>query len=241
MKIIPDTLIGEIAVELDGAAELFEEKKINYFFKGRQTLRDTCDEAEVAVEEVLAGLAKLRAAEPPRRGVDWRDKSLRDIIDYIVKRQHVFIRLRLTCFRKRAFDLARSGRPWNPIFPQLNEAIQDMARQMEGHMDNEEKTVFPYLRAMEQVRYAQNGGAETLLGPSSYHMLASLVWKHEAMWDKWILLRSLISGFHPEGNQNEDFAILCRGLEEFEGYIRQHGHLEDNILFRKARDMGILY
>ncbi len=241
MKINPDTSIGEIAVGLDGAVELFEENRINYFFGGHLNLKTACDQAGVALEGILESLEKLQRPQTGSRDLDWRHKPLREIINHIVRRQHVFIRLRLINFRKRASDLARSGNPWNPIFSQLNDLIQDMAQQMEEHMKIEEDVVFPYLNAMEQARSEKGGqpGAPLPSG-SRQHILASLSWKHEAMWDKWVLLRKLTGEFHPPENENKDFEGLCGSFKEFEDYIHQHGHLEDNILFRRAVEEGFL-
>ena len=241
MEVNPNKSIGEIAVEYDDAIELFEKRNINYAFGGRQTLQDACEQAGVPLPEIISALGKMKNFNPGERALDWSDRPIGVIIDHIVKRQHAYLRLRLSFFCKKSSELAKTIRELVPSVVQLNETILDIAQDLEEHMKEEETIVFPYLKEMESAQ-AKGENPSNLyreLDPPQ-HPIAKLSWKHEVVWDQWVTLRKLTNDYQAPAGANPDFVTLCRGLKEFQEIFQEHGHLEDNILFRKAIKSGFL-
>ena len=241
MEINPNKPIGEIAVEYDDAIELFEKRNINYAFGGRQTLQDACEQAGIPSQEILSTLETMKHSNPGERALDWSDRSMEAIIDHIITCQHAFIRLRLAVFCKKSTELAKTVGEADPSVVQLNKAILDIAQHLEEHMKEEEDLIFPHLKEMEQA-YAHGENRSNPYRELSVpqHPIAKLSWKHEVMWDQWVTLRKLTNDYQAPAGANPDFVDLCRGLKEFQEIFQEHGHLEDNILFRKAVKSGFL-
>ncbi len=241
MEVNPNKSIGEIAVEYDDAIELFEKRDINYAFGGRQTLQDACEQAGVPLPEIISALGNMKNFNPGERALDWSDRSMGVIIDHIVKRQHAYLRLRLAFFCKKSSELAKAPGEVDPSVVQLNKTLLDIAEHLEEHMKEEEEVVFPYLKEMElatEQGINRSNRYRELAVPQ--HPIAKLTWKHEVMWDQWVTLRKLTNDYQAPAGANPDFVALCRGLKEFQEIFQEHGHLEDNILFRKAVEKGFL-
>lgn len=234
MKITQDTLIGDIALGIDSAIDIFVEKHINYGLDPGQTLQDACLQAGEDMDEVLALLNKLDPRTKPEE--DWADRSIYEIVQHLAQRQHPQIRMRMNVLCKKSAELNRLGQGHPELFAQLDEFLKDMRDKMEAHMAEEEDLVFPYLK--QRAGAEEGDGTEPLA--SQGHLFATIHWKHQAMWDQWVLLRTLLSNYRFPGDASRTFEELCLGLRDLEEYVQQHGHLEDNILFRKARNMGLL-
>lgn len=235
MEVNPNKPIGEIALEYDGAIELFEDRNINYAFGGRQSLQDACEQAEASLPEITSLLGKMKHSTHEERPQDWSHWRIRDLIDLIVNRQHRYLRLRLSVFCKKSTELAKSGEGAGPSFAEINELILDFAQHFEEHMKEEEEFVFPHLKNMEMAE-AQGEKKSNPYHELKFkqHPIAILTWKHEMVWHQWASLRKLTNYFRPSPGSSPEFIALCRGLKEFHDFLQQHGHLEDNILFRKA-------
>jgi regulator of cell morphogenesis and NO signaling len=238
MRIDLDRPIGEIAMELDGAIELFQEKNINYSFGGRVALRSACDQAGVRPEEIVARLERMKSLVGP--GADEDGGSMAGIIERILRREHPYIRLRLAWFSKKVEDLQIGG-SCNLTCVLLKDLICEMRREMEVHMKEEEEVVFPHLIEMERIHGLQGDprGSKTTPDPHQA-FLSALAWDHESMWNNWVLFQELTDHYHTPIQVEQNLVELCRGLREFQEYIQDHAHLEDNVLFRKAVRMGFL-
>jgi regulator of cell morphogenesis and NO signaling len=238
MKIDPDKPIGEIAMELDGAIELFQERNINYAFGGRASLRSVCAQAGVSAEEIVARLGRMEVLAGVQDGHEGR--PITGIIGYITRRDHPFIRSRLSWFCKKTGDLlAANAEQWT--FVLLNDLIHKMRMDMEAHMKEEEEVLFPHLIEMEKARY-RGRSPDRSMAPSDRGPLSSsaMAWKHEKMWDNWVLIQGLTDHYHAPIRVDPRFVELCRRLQEFQGCVQDHAHLEDNVLFRRAVQLGFL-
>lgn len=232
MKIDPDQPIGEIAMELDGAIELFQERNLNYAFGGREKLRSACDRSGVVLEEIVAQLEKMEILT----GRSWTrdERSITEIIDRILRRDHPYIRLRLAWFRWKSENARIGGiRQWTCVL--LDDLIHQMTVEMEAHVKEEEDFIFPSLLRKERIHRLEGDGNRSM-PPSdgTQPPLSAPSWKHEKMWVNWVLLQELTDGYHAPPRANQEFVELCHGLRQFRDFIQEHAHLEDNILFRKA-------
>ena len=238
MKIDPDKPIGEIAMELDGAIELFQERNINYAFGGRASLRSVCAQAGVSAEEIMIRLGRMEVLAEGRDVLDRR--PIIGIIGYITRRDHPFIRSRLAWFCKKTEDLL-DGNAERLTFVLLNDLIHKMREDMEAHMKEEEEVLFPHLIERENA-LCRGGGPDGPTVPSGHAPRASsaMVRKHEKMWDHWVLIRELTDQYHAPIRVDRKFVELCRRLQEFQDCVQDHAHLEDNILFRRAVQLGFL-
>ena len=243
MKIELTSPVGEIAVHLREAIPYFEDMKIDYCCGGKRPLRDACELAGVPVERVLSSIQKIMAdgTRTPEEAVDWRDKSMGELIDHIVEKHHAFTRSQLDRLTTLSAKVTRAHGTRHTELFQLENLLRDMASEMEGHLAMEEDVVFSYLKLMEKIR---SGGKKApnpfAVLPQNNHPLSILAWEHDMTGDEWNEIHRLTRNFTTPAEACESWKELYRALRVLEKDIHQHVHLENNILFPKAIKMGIL-
>jgi regulator of cell morphogenesis and NO signaling len=89
---------------------------------------------------------------------------------------------------------------------------------MELHMNKEETQLFPALKEF---------------GTSKLHDVSLLEDEHENAGALMEEIRNLTSNYTPPVEACTSYRVLFQLLNEFEGDLHQHVHLENNVLFRK--------
>jgi len=243
MKIELTSQVGEIAAELREAIPLFEDMKIDYCCAGKRPLKDACEMAGVPADQILSSLQKMDrdGPRPPEAVVDWRDKSMTEIIDHIVEKHHAFTRTQLDRLKILSAKVAKSqGTRHSELF-RLESILRDMSAEMEGHLAMEEDVVFSYLKLMEKIRSdGKTPKNPFAVLPYNNHPLSILAWEHDMTGDEWNEIHRLTRNYTTPADASESWKEMYRVLKALEMDVHRHVHLENNILFPRAIKMGIL-
>ena len=96
---------------------------------------------------------------------------------------------------------------------------------------------FPYIK--ELVAYKKTGIHPTFRISISEGPLADMHKEHEAAGDMLKTIRNLTNNYQVPGGACASFQELYTRLEELEGDLHQHIHLENNILFPRALALSL--
>jgi regulator of cell morphogenesis and NO signaling len=112
---------------------------------------------------------------------------------------------------------------------------------MEEHMAKEEEIVFPFLREAVQARekgepLAKDPGD----GMAMERPLQILLWEHGTISGRWNEIRGLTHDYRPLPGDPPAVKELYRNLREYELNLHHHTHLENNVLFKRVMDSGLL-
>src|SRR5215831_1086075 len=80
--------VRELAVQIPGAARIFEELGIDYCCGGDTPLSEACGRAGLAFEDVLSSLERAQCEPAPFR--DWSQGPLTELATHIVEKHHTF-------------------------------------------------------------------------------------------------------------------------------------------------------
>jgi regulator of cell morphogenesis and NO signaling len=235
--------IGEIAAEFQASIPLFESMKIDYCCGGNRTLGAACSLAGVPVEKVLSALERLNDESTARQEAlpGWKNKTMEELIDHILSKHHVFTRSQLARLRGLSAKVKGVHGAHHLELFRLDEILNEMAGEMEGHMAKEEEQVFPYIRALEKTGGQKEGSPNPFEGgPLDTHPLKILMWEHGMTGEEWIEIHQLTNDFAAPGDACQSYQALYRGLKEMEVDLHQHVHLENNILFDRVMKLGWL-
>jgi regulator of cell morphogenesis and NO signaling len=235
MRITAETPVEEIAAGVEGAIEVFEEREIDYCLGGPKTLREACDQAGVRMNEILAALERWRRRSGHDRSWRPEEPSVTSLIDHLLRRQHDSIRLRFARVCQEATVLMREGQGRDAVFPLLKDLVHEMAFRTEQAMEDEEHQLFPRLKGMERVKAGIPGsGPAPALEPE---LLTRIAWNHGSMSEEWAFLRKLTGDYRGGPGTSGPLLAFYRELEALEGYLHDHAHLEDDLLFRRVEQM----
>ncbi len=209
---LEDMRLGEVAVLLPGATAVFRRFGLDFCCGGDVLLADAVREPGVALNQIVDELRRLDQSAPSNH-----PREPAALIDHILERYHETHRRELPELVRLAQKVERvhASHPDAPIG--LAAALEQMAIELETHMQKEEAVLFPMMRMGPQ--------------PMIAHPIARMRLEHDDHGER---LREL-EALYRHGRLPEDacgsWQALYAGVKKLADDLMQHIHLENNLLF----------
>jgi regulator of cell morphogenesis and NO signaling len=219
MTDIVERKVGDLVAEDFRRARVFKNHHIDFCCGGGISLKEACRRKGVDLQPLVESL--LRASEETGKLVPqvtaWQPSFLADYIENV---HHTFVREHIPAIRAFSQKVAKVHGHARPELLEIRDRFECLATDMESHMAFEEETLFPAIRS----------GVEDAAG-----LLETAEREHEEAGDLMKELRELTSDFTPPDWACNTYKALFVSLAEFESDLHIHVHLENNVLFQKAR------
>src|SRR5262245_49807491 len=139
--------VGRLVAERPERARVFEEFEIDYCCGGGRTLREACRIRRLDPDLVCRRLAEADAgtAEFAR---DWADAPVGELIDHIVAVHHGYLKAELPRVGGLLLKVVAAHKDRHPELRGLLDAYAPFARDLDQHMANEERVLFPLIRRL---------------------------------------------------------------------------------------------
>jgi regulator of cell morphogenesis and NO signaling len=228
-----DTRVSDIVREDFRAAAVLEHFGIDFCCGGRRTLADACRERRVNPLDVLIEVNQAceRADAVTPRFAAWGPDAL---TAYIVRYHHAYVRRVLPAVVEHSKKVAASHGAGHPELHEIAALVARVADEMFAHMEKEERILFPYIEDLAMAAGQGSRPPRSCFG-SVEHPLAVMEHEHDAAGEAMARIRELSNGYTVPQGACTTYAVLFRELEEFEHDLHVHVHLENNVLFPKAR------
>ncbi len=226
---LKDRTVGEVVAEDYARAAVFKRLGIDFCCGGDRSVQRACQQAGVGLEELEDALA---AADPAVRR--WPDPEGWDpafLARYIVEVHHRYVRESLPVLRQFAQKVERVHGRTRPELGAIREKVSELAEELERHLEDEETEVFPLIAVLVDARQA--GSRAMPADPEA--LLVALEDDHERAGTLMRELRELSDDFTPPETACNTYRALYAKLDEFEEDLHRHVHLENNVLFPRAR------
>jgi regulator of cell morphogenesis and NO signaling len=225
--------IGEMARKNFRKAEVFKKLGIDYCCGGKKTVEEACAKHGLDVDAVKQELVKAEqpgSASAAQHNFDaW---PLSFLADYIVNVHHKYVLDSVELLDELSEKVARKHGDRFAELAEIRQCVVDLLQELTTHMVKEERILFPYIKQIEQKKNGSNHFAQ------AFDSIEKPIWvmeqDHEVAGDLLRRLRELTNGYAVPPNGCNSHNFLYKKLEEFEGDLHQHIHLENNILFPKA-------
>jgi regulator of cell morphogenesis and NO signaling len=231
-----DSSVSEIVADDFRAAAVFERFGIDFCCGGRRTLREACRDRKLDPLDVLVevGVACERRDPSTPRFADWPADAL---ITYIVDHHHNYVRRVLPAIVAHTRKVASSHGAARPELQEIAEIFAEVAEEMNAHMAKEERVLFPHINKLAAARRL---GAPVPAGPfgSIENPIAAMEHEHDDAGQAMARIRELSRNYMLPDGACTTYATCLLELEEFERDLHLHVHLENNVLFPKARTLA---
>ena len=227
MTPLENRTVGEVVAEDYARVAAFKRLGIDFCCGGRRTLREACERAEVAYEELASQLRDIddRRLDAP----DTHDGDLDSLIDHIVAKHHRYVREALPLLRELSTRVAKVHGKSRPELAVVRDLVTELATELESHMQAEEEQVFPDIRRLVSAR---GDGATEL--PEIGDSIGAMEADHEHAGEIMARLRRVSDGFTPPEGACTTYRATYANLAGFEEDLHRHVHLENNVLFPRA-------
>ncbi len=245
MKLEPTRTVADYVVNFPPSKRVFEKLGIDYCCGGKKQIAEACSDTGVEFE-TLNELFEKEANRPQNTEsgtaeLDFNAMSLAALSDHIVRCHHDFTReedARIAALLDKVCGV--HGRN-HPELLQVREVFSRLKSELEAHMLKEERMLFPYISLMES---AYGFGLPCPPAPfgSTRNPVAVMISDHDAAAEMLKEIRELTDDLTLPGDACMSYRSLFSALGGLDKDIRQHIHLENNILFPKAiamEDAGV--
>lgn len=219
-----ESTIGQLVAERPSRSRVFESLGIDYCCGGKRPLCDVCHEKELDPKAVVELLEKSDQT-PIEPGRDWLAASLCDLVDHIESTHHAYLKQELPRLRWLIQRIADVHGERHSNLLRVNEIFGPFADEMESHMAQEERELFPTIRRLE---------AEESADPKLAESIPSLEHEHEHAGRDLARFRELTDNYVPPPDACNTYRATLSALAELERDMHRHVHRENNILFPRA-------
>ena len=223
--------LSEIATEIPAAISIFEQFEIDLCVWGDKPLGEACAELRLSTEQVREKVEALSASEGG--ACDSESLSPTRLIQRIVRVHHRRIRQDLPALARMAVRLEGRHSVCNKPNASLARSIHALHANLLSHIEKEEQILFPFIAAIDD-----EGGVLYHPGracfPSLRKPIAAMMQDHTTANKIMDELRDRTDNFVVPAEACSTERALYGGLRRFEDDLRDHIHLEDNVLFPRA-------
>jgi regulator of cell morphogenesis and NO signaling len=228
--------IREIIATQPSAAKVFQRFDIDLCSQADKSLDGACAEQQLSVDQVLEKLADAETQECGGPPVNSASLPIGRLIQHIVRVHHQYVRQELPRLAKMAQKLAAKRSDRAPELKNVEELLEALRAEMFAHIQKEEQVLFPFIAQMDQDSIIAYPPAHTCFR-SVAHPVSKMMQEHESANHIVAELRRLTLGFQPPAWACATHIALFAGLSEFETDLRQHIHLENDVLFPRAIEL----
>lgn len=229
--------VRDIVINDYRTADVFKKWGINYCCGGNIPLAEACAIKEVDIDTLELDLQQATQTLNLPNSVAFHKWPVEFLIDYIVYVHHDYVKAALPALKQLVQSFVNGHAEKYPYLLQVRETFLNLAIELEEHIQEEEESIFPYVKQISNTfkRKEVYGGlfVRTMRKP-----LAEVTAKeHSRIRALLNQLREQTANYTFGADACANHQVIYNKLKEFDAYLIQHKHLENNILFPKALEM----
>lgn len=233
MRISEKSIVGEVVATDYRAATVFQSFGIDFCCKGGRSIDEACAARQVVAADVVKALSQVMqgsADESP----DVNGWPIDLLADYIEKTHHRYVERRLGEIIPLLQKVVRVHGDRHPEVIEMERLFQACAGELAKHMKKEELVLFPFIRKMVSLDLA-GGDIQSPPFGSVANPIAMMQHEHDVEGDRFRQIAALTDDYTPPADACATYRVTYALLREFEADLHRHIHLENNILFPKAK------
>lgn len=224
--------IANMVAEDYRKAEVFKKFGLDFCCGGKKSLENACIDNGIDLIELNEALEAVDN-EQKESVQDFNSMELDDLIEHIIEKHHKYVNAALPMLDEFSIKVARVHGNANPEVIEIASHYQAVAMELRIHMQKEEVILFPYIRQIAEAKRNHEPLSVPLFG-SVRNPVSMMESEHESAGNALEAIKELSNDFTPPGYACNTYRVLFAKLKEFDDDLRQHIHLENNILFPKA-------
>ncbi len=225
--------IGEFVAHDFRTAALFSRYGIDFSCRGHCTVAEACQQKGFNYKRLLAELTEILLSDS-HTVIDFDSWPADLIVDYIEKKHHRYITNGIPVIRRH---LDRLVDAYGSIYPEvvpLRILFGEATETLLTHLKTEETVVFPHIIRLEQA--VQSGFMRRSRHGSPFgDVMRVMEREHQEEVDRFRYIAKLTDDYMPPIDDCPLFRAAYTMLERFEQDFDEHIHLENNVLFTRAR------
>ena len=235
MKLLEKMTIGEYVATDFRIAALFSNYNIDFCCKGNKTLSEVCVAKGLDIHQLENEISTILESNNATE-IDFKSFSPNLLIDYILEAHHKYVVANTPVIGLYLDELCKVHGERHPELFEIKKLFKISAAEMENHMQKEEVVLFPFIKMMTAAIKDNETIAQPHFGTVDFP-ITMLKEDHETEGNLFAKISEFSSNYAPPIDACETYKVTFAMLQEFEQNLHKHIHLENNILFHKAKEL----
>lgn len=233
MKDLLKKSIATIVSENINTATIFRKHNIDFTFHGNMLLSKACEEKNIKFKNIATELNSVNQNLYYLK--DYNSWKLDFLIDFLINIHHEYKEDNILFLKDYGNKVANIYASEYKELKEVNKLIQEVTDSILEHMKNEESTLFPYVKKLID---AKNKNLQIDIKNSPLNdPIDSLEDEHEEVGKTFNKISQLTNNYYIPKDACISFKVLYLKLQQFEEELYKHIHIENNILFPKAKKL----
>jgi len=233
MKSLINKSVAGIVTENINTASVFKKYNIDFSFHGNMLLSKICEERAININDIVKELEAVTVNQFYLK--DYNSWKLDFLIDFLINIHHEYEEenvLLLKEYSKKAVKIY--GNEIRELI-EIDKLIQEISDEMLEHMKNEETILFPYIKQLLEAK--RNNKSINISQSPLNAPIDALEDDHSKVGKTFKRISFLTNNYKIPQNACNTVKVLYVKLQQFEEELYKHIHLENNILFPKAKKL----
>jgi len=235
MNIEESQIIGELVAQDYRSASVFKKYGIDFCCQGGRTIYDACTKKNINQKSVIDDL-ELSMRTPDQQTIDYASWPLDLLADYIEKKHHRYVEDKTKEIQPYLDKICKIHGERHPELIEISKQFNAAAGELAQHMKKEELILFPFVRKMTKA-IRENVQIATPHFGTIQNPILMMMQEHSTEGERFSLIADYSKNYTPPHDACSTYKVAFALLKEFEEDLHLHIHLENNILFPKARDL----
>ena len=232
MKNNDSKTVAEFVTKNIKTADVFKKHGIDFCCGGGVTIKEACKKSAVDFDTLITELNLVESTNSFLN--DYNKWELDFLIDFIQNTHHKYVDENLTLLKQYVDKVAQAHGDNHPEIFEIQELIHVVSDELTTHMKKEELLLFPFIKKLVRAK-REHTKIEKPYFDSVNNPIQMMEEDHDHAGDIFKRISKLTNAYQTPEDACNTFKALYAKLEEFEDDLYQHVHLENNILFPKAR------
>lgn len=235
MKAIEQLTIGDYVAQDFRTAALFSKHKIDFCCKGNKTLDEVCQAKGLDMNQIEKEINAVLNSNTTSE-IDFKSFSPTLLIDYILEKHHEYIQEKTPVILLYLDKICKVHGDRHPELSEINTLFKISATDLLNHLQKEELVLFPFIKTMMAALKSNENIEQPHFGTVE-NPIAMLKHDHEVEGDLFAKISELTNNYTPPIDACETYKVTFAMLKDYQQDLHKHIHLENNILFHKAKEL----
>jgi len=233
-QISSDESPAEIVREDYRTADIFLKHGIDFCAEEQLPLSSLCKEHGIDAKNLLQELEWCRRSMSISGTLNYADWKIGFLTDYIENVHHNYLRNALPPLRAYVARFVKESSTTFDYSEELQRALSQFNKNILEHLDQEEDTIFPYIRQIGHAFYRKESYASLFVRTLRKPVEEIMDNEHHSTTLALQRFRTLTSNYALPENASLIQKVAFAKFAELDNNLMLHLHLENDILFPRA-------
>jgi len=231
MTNIADQTLASIVTQNHQVVPVLEKHHLDFCCKGKTTLKASCKEKGISVEELIAELENVTNKDAKFQQ-PFNEMTAEQLIGYILIHHHFYVKQSMPSILSHVEKVAEKHGARFPNMVKVFQLFKAINEEMTLHMQKEEKVLFPRIKEIEVL--LKENKKISVYGGYINNPISVMEHEHDHAGAVMAEISALTNNYTPPEDACTTFKVSLTQLKEFEEDLHKHVHLENYILFPLA-------